>query len=75
MPTFYDKMFKPKKSRLSRSQRNEWGHWSDTRASCAYKEFEDPVSVKDVENFLIRQLFKTKKKSLANQKLAKKETK
>lgn len=75
MPTFYDKMFKPKKSRFSKSQRNEWGHWSDTMASCAYKEFEDSVSVKDVENFLIRQLFKTKKKSLANQKVAKKETK
>jgi hypothetical protein len=31
-----------------------------------------PVSIKDVEDYMIRQFFKTKKKSLTNQRVSKK---
>ena len=66
MPTFYDKFFKPhgKKGDI-RNKRSEWN-------MDGLDEQENPVPVKDVEDYMIRQLFKTKKKSTANQKVAKK---
>ena len=72
MPTFYDKMFKPKQSRIARnksgmqeipSTRNQWSHDN---------QIQEPIKLKDAEDYIIRQMFKTKKKSLANQKVDKK---
>lgn len=66
MPTFYDKFFKPHgKKGVIRNKRSEWN-------TTDLEEQENPVPVKDVEDYMIRQLFKTKKKSTANQKVAKK---
>lgn len=66
MPTFYDKFFKPHgKKGVIRNKRSEWN-------MDGLDEQENPVPVKDVEDYMIRQLFKTKKKSTANQKVAKK---
>ena len=69
MPTFYDKFFKPSKtkglSNLYRCKRNDWYGKEDV--------FEKPVPIKDVETQIINELFKTKKKSLANQNPRKKE--
>lgn len=65
MPTFYDKMFKPnsKKGVMQRKR----SHWVG-------KDNENmlPVSIKDVEDHMIRQFFKIKKKSLTNQRVSKK---
>ena len=66
MPTFYDKMFKPANSKIIRSKRSEWS--SDEQIN----EFQEPIKLKDAEDYIIRQMFKTKKKSLANQKVDKK---
>ena len=65
MPTFYDKLFKPnmKKGVTQRSRSN----WSPKD-----RDQSDPIPIKDVENYMIRQLFKTKKKSLTNQRVSKK---
>ena len=63
MPTFYDKMFKPSKSKIMISRRNEWSHDN---------QIQEPIKLKDAEDYIIRQMFKTKKKSLANQKVDKK---
>ena len=72
MPTFYDKMFKPSKSKITRNKsgmeeipltRNEWSHDN---------QIQEPIKLKDAEDYIIRQMFKTKKKSLANQKVDKK---
>ena len=65
MPTFYDKMFKPnRKKGVMRRIRSQW----------MAKDNENllPVSIKDVEDHMIRQFFKTKKKSLTNQRVSKK---
>ena len=67
MPTFYDKMFKPSKTKgIIRSKRSEW--YSDEQIN----ELQEPIKLKDAEDYIIRQMFKTKKKSLANQKVDKK---
>lgn len=67
MPTFYDKMFKPSKRKgIIRNKRTEWSNNEHVN------EFEEPIPIKDVEDYLIRQLFKTKKKSIANQNIEKK---
>ena len=66
MPTFYDKMFKPANSKIIRSKRSEWS--GDEQIN----EFQEPIKLKDAEDYIIRQMFKTKKKSLANQKVDKK---
>lgn len=67
MPTFYDKLFKPSGSKrgLMRNKRSEWNMQG-------FDDEGNPVPIKDVEDYMIRQLFKTKKKSTANQKVAKK---
>ena len=66
MPTFYDKFFKPYgKKGVIRNKRSEWN-------MDRLDEQENPVPVKDVEDYMIRQLFKTKKKSLTNQCVSKK---
>ena len=71
MPTFYDKLFKPSKtkglSRLYRCKRNEWHPKQEV--------FEKPVPIKDVEAQIFNEWFKTNKKSLANQNPKKKESK
>ena len=67
MPTFYDKMFKPANSKIIRSKRSEWS--GDEQIN----EFQEPIKLKDAEDYIIRQIFKTKKKSLANQKVDKKD--
>ena len=68
MPVFYDKFFKPSKTKglanLYRCKRSEWYPKQEI--------FEEYVPIKDVENHMIRQLFKTKKKSLTNQRVSKK---
>ena len=69
MPTFYDKFFKPANSKIIRSKRSEWS--SDEQIN----EFQEPIKLKDAEDYIIRQMFKTKKKSLAKQEIHKKETK
>tara|TARA_B100000242_G_scaffold143655_2_gene102308 strand:- start:447 stop:653 length:207 start_codon:yes stop_codon:yes gene_type:complete len=67
MPTFYDKFFKPSKTKgIIRSKRSEW--YSDEQIN----ELQEPIKLKDAEDYIIRQMFKTKKKSLANQKVDKK---
>ena len=66
MPTFYDKMFKPSKSKIIISRRNEWSHDN---------QIQEPIKLKDAEDYIIRQMFKTKKKSLAKQEVHKKEAK
>ena len=62
MPDFYDKLFKPssKKGVMQRKR----SHW-------IAKDNENmlPVPIKDVEDYMIRKFFKTKKQSLANQKV------
>lgn len=65
MPTFYDKMFKPNRKK---------GVMRRLRSQQMAKDNENmlPVSIKDVEDHMIRQLFKTKKKSLTNQRVSKK---
>lgn len=65
MPSFYEKMFKPKGKKGAFQPRRS--HWIP-------KDEENmlPVPIKDAEDYMIRQLFKTKKKSTANQKVAKK---
>lgn len=66
MPTFYDKFFKPHgKKGVIRNKRSEW-HMDEIDGK------SNPVPVKDAEDYMIRQLFKTKKKSLTNQRVAKK---
>jgi hypothetical protein len=62
MPDFYDKLFKPSSKKGVMQRRRS--HW-------IAKDNENmlPVSIKDVEDHMIRQFFKTKKKSLANQKV------
>ena len=61
MPTFYDKMFKPSKSKITRNKlgmeeipltRNEWSHDN---------QIQEPIKLKDAEDYIIRQMFKTKK--------------
>ena len=60
MPTFYNRIFEPKNSKQSRSKHHkENGNML-------------PIPIKDVEDYMIRQLFKTKKKSLTNQRVSKK---
>tara|TARA_A100001035_G_C27526490_1_gene383314 strand:- start:126 stop:332 length:207 start_codon:yes stop_codon:yes gene_type:complete len=67
MPTFYDKMFKPSKRKgIIRNKRTEWSNNEHEN------EFQEPIKLKDAEDYIIRQMFKTKKKSLANQKVDKK---
>ena len=68
MPTFYDKLFKPNmKKGITQRKRSDW--------SPKDRDQDDPVPIKDVENYIIRQMFKPKKKSLAKQKVHKKEAK
>ena len=65
MPGFYEKLFKPRSKRgVMQPRRNHW----------IAKDNENmlPVSIKDVEDYMIRQFFKTKKKSLTNQRVSKK---
>jgi len=65
MPDFYEKLFKPRSKRgVMQPRRNHW----------IAKDNENmlPVSIKDVEDHMIRQFFKTKKKSLTNQRVSKK---
>jgi len=65
MPDFYEKLFKPRsKKGVMQPRRNHW----------IAKDNENmlPVSIKDVEDYMIRQFFKTKKKSLTNQRVSKK---
>ena len=70
MPTFYDKFFKPSKTKgIIRSKRTEWSNEEHIN------EFEEPIKLKDAEAYIIRQMFKTKKKSLARQEVHKKEAK
>ena len=69
MPTFYDKFFKPTNSKMIRSKRSEWS--SDEQIN----ELQEPIKLKDAEDYIIRQMFKTKKKSLAKQEVHKKEAK
>ena len=69
MPTFYDKFFKHANSKIIRSKRSEWS--GDEQIN----EFQEPIKLKDAEDYIIRQMFKTKKKSLAKQEVHKKETK
>ena len=60
MPTFYDKFFKPpRKKGMIRNNRTEWASEEVV--------FKKPVPIKDVEAQIINELFKTNKKSLANQ--------
>ena len=66
MPTFYDKFFKPAHSKIIKSKRNEWSYDD---------QIQEPIKLKDAEDYIIRQMFKTKKKSLANQNVHKKEAK
>ena len=63
MPTFYDKFLKPANSKRIKSKRNEWSNGDQIN------EFQEPIKLKDAEDYIIRQMFKTKKKSLANQKV------
>jgi len=64
MPTFYDNFLKPSKnSKRIKSKRSEWSN--DEHIN----EFEEPIKLKDAEDYIIRQMFKIKKKSLANQKV------
>ena len=70
MPTFYDKFFKPSKTKgIIKSKRTEWSNEDQLN------EFQEPIKLKDAEDYIIRQMFKTKKKSLANQNPKKKEIK
>lgn len=65
MPDFYEKLFKPRSKRgVMQPRRNQW----------IAKDNENmlPVSIKDVEDHMIRQFFKTRKKSLTNQRVSKK---
>ena len=80
MPTFYDKFFKPSKRKgMIRSKRTEW--LNEEHVKEYVNEFEelpklkDAVKLKDAEDYIIRQMFKRKKKSLAKQKVHKKEDK
>jgi hypothetical protein len=58
-------MFKPSSKKGVMQRRRS--HW-------IAKDNEDmlPVPIKDVEDYMIRQFFKTKKKSLTNQRVSKK---
>ena len=74
MPVFYDKFFKPSKTKglanLYRCKRNEWHPKQEIFDK--QEIFEKYVPIKDVEDHMIRQFFKTKKKSLTNQRVSKK---
>ena len=47
MPTFYDKFFKPSKTKgIIRSKRTEWSNEEHIN------EFEEPIKLKDAEDYI-----------------------
>lgn len=67
MPTFYDKLFKPNMKKGVTFVQRSRSNWSPKD-----RDQSDPIPIKDVENYMIRQFFKTNKKSLTNQRVSKK---
>jgi hypothetical protein len=69
MPTFYDKFFKPTNSKRIKTKINELPNSNQINV------FQEPIPIRDIEAQMIDEWFKTKKKSLANQKVDEKSPK